>query len=243
LFLSDGTPYKIFCSYFKSSLFREKTVVALIALGAAPGLLTDPTPKFPSGRTPADLASSNNHKGISGFLAESSLTSLLEILTLKDSKSADLARIHTVLTGPSDVNIPTDDGSLKDSLSAVRNSAQAVARIYQVYRMQSFQRKQLEEFDDDNLGISDERALAIASAKAIKKSPGDMQNLAATRIQNKFRGWKGRKEFLLIKQRIVKIQVILHYEINCSECGSGGIRTVQVPPFLLMCSFLLFLEM
>lgn len=74
--------------------------------------------------------------------------------------------------------------------------------------MQSFQRKQLKEFDDDGSGISDERALAIASAKAMKKSPGDMQNLAATRIQNKFRGWKGRREFLLIKQRIVKIQVI-----------------------------------
>jgi calmodulin-binding transcription activator len=197
----------------------------LIALGAAPGLLTDPTPKFPSGRTPADLASSNNHKGISGFLAESSLTSLLEILTLKDSKSAGLAQTHTVRTGPSDVNIPTGDGSLKDSLSAVRNSAQTVARIYQVYRMQSFQRKQLKEFDDDNSGISDERALAIASAKAMKKPPGDMQNLAATRIQNKFRGWKGRKEFLLIKQRIVKIQVILHYKINCSERGSGKNRT------------------
>ncbi|XP_078164886.1 calmodulin-binding transcription activator 3-like isoform X5 [Carex rostrata] len=185
---------------------REKTVVALIALGAAPGLLTDPTPEFSSGSTPADLASSNNHKGISGFLAESSLTSLLEILTLKDSKCADLALMHTIQTGAVDVNIPTDDGSLKDSLSAVRNAAITRARIYQVFRMQSFQRKQLKEFDDDVSGISGERAIAIASAKAMKASPGDKVHLAATRIQNKFRGYKGRKEFLLIKQRIVKIQ-------------------------------------
>lgn len=184
----------------------------MIALGAAPGLLTDPTPEFPSGSTPADLASSNNHKGISGFLAESSLTSLLEILTLKDSKCADLALMHTVQTGATDVNIPTDDGSLKDSLSAVRNAAITRARIYQVFRMQSFQRKQLKEFDDDVSGISNERAIAIASAKAVKASPGDKVHLAATRIQNKFRGYKGRKEFLLIKQRIVKIQVIFHYE-------------------------------
>ncbi|KAJ3702627.1 hypothetical protein LUZ61_006332 [Rhynchospora tenuis] len=183
---------------------REKTVVALIALGANPGLVTDPTPEFPSGKTPADLAYSNNHRGISGFLAESSLTSHLEILTLKDSKSA--ARIHSVQSGTADVNIPNNDGSLKDSLSAVRNAAQAAARIYQMFRMQSFQRKQLKEFDDDSSGISDERALAIASAKAVKASPGDTMHLAATRIQNKYRGWKGRKEFLLIKQRIVKIQ-------------------------------------
>ncbi|WVZ70818.1 hypothetical protein U9M48_019455 [Paspalum notatum var. saurae] len=50
---------------------RERTVVALIALGAAPGALTDPTPDFP-GITPADLASANSQRGISGFLAESS---------------------------------------------------------------------------------------------------------------------------------------------------------------------------
>ncbi|KAM0863251.1 hypothetical protein ACQ4PT_044732 [Festuca glaucescens] len=45
---------------------RERTVVALIALGAAPGALTDPTLDFP-GSTPADLASANGHRGISGF--------------------------------------------------------------------------------------------------------------------------------------------------------------------------------
>jgi hypothetical protein len=60
-----------------SLLFRERTVGALITNGAASGALTDPTPQFPCGRTPADLASENGHKGIADLLAESALTSQL----------------------------------------------------------------------------------------------------------------------------------------------------------------------
>ncbi|KAJ6850163.1 calmodulin-binding transcription activator 3-like [Iris pallida] len=45
---------------------------------------------------------------------------------------------------------------------------------------------------------------------AFKSSKSGQHDLpvhaAAVRIQNKFRGWKGRKEFLVIRQRIVKIQ-------------------------------------
>ncbi|KAK3153577.1 hypothetical protein QOZ80_2BG0177660 [Eleusine coracana subsp. coracana] len=181
---------------------RERTVVALIALGAAPGALTDPTPDFPTGSTPADLASANGHKGISGFLAESSLTSHLQALNLKEANMGEISG----LPGIGDV---TERTSLQpasgDSLGAVRNAAQAAARIYQVFRVQSFQRKQTAEYEDSKGGISDERALSLLSVKPSK--PGqDPLHAAATRIQNKFRGWKGRKEFLLIRQRIVKIQ-------------------------------------
>ncbi|KAG8091397.1 hypothetical protein GUJ93_ZPchr0012g21134, partial [Zizania palustris] len=70
---------------------RERTVVALIALGAAPGALTDPNPNFPSESTPADLASTNGHKGISGFLAESSLTSHLLALNLKEANMSEIS--------------------------------------------------------------------------------------------------------------------------------------------------------
>ncbi|XP_020088395.1 calmodulin-binding transcription activator 3-like isoform X1 [Ananas comosus] len=195
---------------------RERTVVALIAMGAAPGALTDPTPEFPAGRTPADLASANGHKGIAGFLAESSLTSHLNALTLKDSKGSDVAEICGL---PSLEDVPGkvpcqlsegDDGqggSLKDSLSAVRNASQAAARIYQVFRVQSFHRKKLVEYGDEKCGVSDERALSLISVKSAKPGQHDMPlQSAAIRIQNKFRGWKGRKEFLLIRQRIVKIQ-------------------------------------
>ena len=176
--------------------------------------MTDPTPEFPSGRTPADLASASGHKGISGFLAESSLTSHLVALTLKDAKSADLAEVSGVI-GVEDiaeraaVNPVDGDLSLKDSLSAVRNAAQAAARIHQVFRVQSFHRKKLIEYGDDKCGISDEQALSLISLKQVKSpSQRDLPaHAAAIRIQNKFRGWKGRKDFLIIRQRIVKIQV------------------------------------
>ncbi|OQU91909.1 calmodulin-binding transcription activator 3 isoform X1 [Sorghum bicolor] len=181
---------------------RERTVVALIALGAAPGALTDPTPDFP-GSTPADLASANGQKGISGFLAESSLTSHLQALNLKEANMSQISG----LPGIGDV---TERDSLQppsgDSLGPVRNAAQAAAQIYQVFRVQSFQRKQAAQYEDDKGGMSDERALSLLSVKPPKSGQLDPLHSAATRIQNKFRGWKGRKEFLLIRQRIVKIQ-------------------------------------
>lgn len=107
-----------------------------------------------------------------------------------------------------------DDGlsyelSLKDSLAAVCNATQAAARIHQVFRVQSFQRKQLKQYGDD---ISDERAVSLATVNAKPHKFGQRNepvHVAATRIQNKFRSYKGRKEFLMIRQRIVKIQVHL----------------------------------
>ncbi|KAG9151641.1 hypothetical protein Leryth_001942 [Lithospermum erythrorhizon] len=188
---------------------RERTVCSLIALGAAAGLLTDPTPKYPTGRTPADLASSNGHKGIAGLLAESALVDLsshLQSLDLKDSKGKDKGEssgstpVHTISER---ISASTTDGDspLKDSLAAVRNATQAAARIFQVYRVQSFQRKKLNEYSDGEFGISDQRALSLT----LKMNRAG-QDAAAIRIQNKFRSWKGRKEFLLIRQRVIKIQ-------------------------------------
>ncbi|KAF7137542.1 hypothetical protein RHSIM_Rhsim07G0149000 [Rhododendron simsii] len=56
-----------------------------MSLGAPPDALTDPNPIYPSGQTAADLASSNGHKGIAGYLAESALSSHLTTLQLKDT--------------------------------------------------------------------------------------------------------------------------------------------------------------
>lgn len=101
--------------------------------------------------------------------------------------------------------------SLKDSLAAVCNATQAAARIHQVFRVQSFQRKQLKEYGDD------EHAHAALSLAALNVKPhkfghrNEPVHVAATRIQNKFRGWKGRKEFLMLRQRVVKIQVHFIY--------------------------------
>ncbi|OUZ99343.1 IQ motif [Macleaya cordata] len=201
--------------HWAASCGRERTVVALVSLGAAPGALTDPTPKYPSGRTPADLASGNGHKGIAGYLAETALTTHLSSLALKDTNNSDLpetSSVKAIQIASERVATPAYDGdvpdvSLKDSLTAVCNAAQAAARIHQVYRVQSFQKKQLIEYGNDKYGMSDERALSLISVKSHRPGQHDEPvHTAAIRIQNKFRGWKGRKEFLIIRQRIVKLQ-------------------------------------
>ncbi|XP_031385983.1 calmodulin-binding transcription activator 3 isoform X2 [Punica granatum] len=194
---------------------RERTVASLMSLGAAPGALTDPTPKYPGGRTPADLASSNGHKGIAGYLAVSALRAQLSSLDL-DKKEAEVSvssRGKAVQTISERSPTPCGAGdlpsglSLKDSLAAVCNATQAAARIHQVFRVQSFQRKLLKEYSDNKFGISNERALSMVAVKGSKLGQiDDSAHVAAIRIQNKYRGWKRRKEFLTIRRQIVKIQ-------------------------------------
>lgn len=197
----------------------------LVSLGADAGALTDPSPELPLGKTAADLAYGKEHRGISGFLAESSLTSYLEKLTMesKENSPANSGGPKAVQTVSERTAAPMSYGdvpetlSLKDSLTAVRNATQAADRLHQVFRMQSFQRKQLSGFDDDDgdeIGISNELAneLAVSFAASKAKNPGQSEvfvHSAATHIQKKYRGWKKRKEFLLIRQRVVKIQVCL----------------------------------
>ncbi|KAF0908032.1 hypothetical protein E2562_022890, partial [Oryza meyeriana var. granulata] len=201
--------------HWAASCGRERTVGALIATGAAPGLLTDPTPQFPSGRTAADLASENGHKGIAGYLAESALTSHLLALTLKESKDGNAKEICGLgatedFAASSSAQLACGDSqaeSLKDSLTAVRKSTQAAARIFQAFRVESFHRKKVVEYGDDDCGLSDERTLSLVSIKNAKPGQNDgLSHSAAVHIQNKFRGWKGRKEFMIIRQKIVKIQ-------------------------------------
>ncbi|KAL2343802.1 hypothetical protein Fmac_005087 [Flemingia macrophylla] len=195
---------------------RERTVAVLVSMGAAAGALTDPCPEFPSGRTSADIASSNGHKGISGFLAESLLTSHLESLTVDENKdcgteTSGTKAVQTVLERSATPVIYGDIPDaiyLKDSLNAVRNATQAADRIHQVFRMQSFQRKQLAtKYEDDEFGLTDQQAISLLASKARKSGQGEgLADAAAIQIQKKFRGWKKRKEFLIIRQRIVKIQ-------------------------------------
>lgn len=197
-------------------LIRERTVASLVSLGAAPGALTDPSPKHQTGgKTPSDLAYAKGHKGIAGYLAESALSAHLSSLNLdkKEGNAAETSGTKAVHTVSERVATPVKDGdltdrlSLKDSLAAVCNATQAAARIHQVFRVQSFQRKQLKEYGDNKFGMSDEQALSLIAVKTAKQGHDEHVNAAATRIQNKFRSWKGRKDFLIIRQRIVKIQV------------------------------------
>ncbi|KAE8677847.1 Detected protein of confused Function [Hibiscus syriacus] len=162
----------------------EQTVAILVSLGADPGALTDPTPEFPLSRTPADLASCNGHKGISGYLAESSLTGLLSSLKMNDQKEAVQIVSERMATPVYDSDL--QDLSLKDSITAVCNATQAADRIYQMFRMRSFQRKQLTESGD---GVSDEHAISLIAAKARRPFQVDrVAHAAATQIQKKFRG-------------------------------------------------------
>jgi hypothetical protein len=202
---------------------RERTVASLISLGAAPGALTDPCPQHPSGRTPADLSSANGHKGIAGYLAESFLSAQLESIDLKRGAGESLGTKIVQRVQEQNAAQLNNEGishelSLKDSLAAVCNATQAAARIHQVFRVQSFQRKQQKEYGDDKFGISDERALSLIAVNAKPHKSGQRDepvHVAATRIQNKFRSWKGRKDFLIIRQRIVKIQVHLLPDFAC----------------------------
>ncbi|KAG8364138.1 hypothetical protein BUALT_Bualt19G0095600 [Buddleja alternifolia] len=189
---------------------REDTVAVLVSLGAAPGALTDPSAEYPLGRTPADLASCSGHKGISGFLAETSLTTHLTTLRVNDDSTPEVSAIQTVserIAIPKTEEDVPDTLSLKDSLAAVCNATQAAARIQQIFRIQSFQRKQFTEEEGNELLSPDEQAISLVAAKTSRlgHSTG-MANAAAVHIQKKFRGWKKRKEFLLIRQKIVKIQ-------------------------------------
>ncbi|KAJ0260484.1 Calmodulin-binding transcription activator 3 [Hirschfeldia incana] len=177
---------------------RELIIGSLIALGASPGTLTDPNPDFPSGSTPSDLAYANGHKGIAGYLSEYALRAHVSLLSLNEKNAA-------VETAPS-----PSSSALTDSLTAVRNASQAAARIHQVFRAQSFQKKQMKEFGDRKLGMTEERALSMLAPKTHKQGRAghsdDSVQAAAIRIQNKFRGYKGRKDYLITRQRIIKIQ-------------------------------------
>ncbi|KAK7247416.1 hypothetical protein RIF29_42299 [Crotalaria pallida] len=190
---------------------RERTVASLVSLGAAPGALTDPCPECPSGRTPADLAYANGFKGIAGYLSEVLLSSHLLSLDLNRDvgENSEAKLVQRIPKNTSEVNdeYQSYELSLKDSLAALCNAAQAAARIHQVFRLQSFQRKQLKEYDNNKFGMSDEHALSLLAFKSHKAGQRDEPvHAAAIRIQNKFRSWKSRKEFLMIRQQIVKIQ-------------------------------------
>nr|XP_048318160.1 calmodulin-binding transcription activator 2-like [Ziziphus jujuba var. spinosa]XP_048318161.1 calmodulin-binding transcription activator 2-like [Ziziphus jujuba var. spinosa]XP_048318162.1 calmodulin-binding transcription activator 2-like [Ziziphus jujuba var. spinosa] len=102
-----------------------------------------------------------------------------------------------------------DTLSLKDSLTAVPIATQATDRIFLMFRMQPFEKRQLSDLGIDEFGLSDEHALSLPAAKTSKAGPSYGQvHAAAVHIQKKYRGWKKRKEFLIIRQRIFKIEVV-----------------------------------
>ena len=99
--------------------------------------------------------------------------------------------------------------SLKGSLAAVRKSAHAAALIQAAFRARSFRDRQLTKGHDDMSEVSLELGI-LGSLNRLQRMRhfGDYLHTAASKIQQKYRGWKGRKEFLKIRNRIVKIQVL-----------------------------------
>uniref|UniRef100_A0A5B6ZN30 Putative calmodulin-binding transcription activator 3 isoform X1 n=2 Tax=Davidia involucrata TaxID=16924 RepID=A0A5B6ZN30_DAVIN len=192
---------------------REEVVIALVRLGAAPDAVDDPRPTSPGGQTAAVLASSRGHKGMAGYLAERELTSHLISLRLNensmDSTVATIAAEKAIETVVQNV-VPLDgaideERSLKGSLAAVRKSAHAAALIQTAFRARSFRHRQLTERSND---ISEVDLVALGFLSKVQKMSDfkDYLHSAAIKIQQKYRGWKGRKEFLKIRNRIVKIQ-------------------------------------
>ncbi|PON64836.1 Notch [Parasponia andersonii] len=195
--------------HWASCFGREETVVALVRLGTAPGAVDDPTPAFPGGQTAADLASSRGHKGIAGYLAEADLTSHLSSLKINENV-ADISAAESATETEAKVvtsGLGVDNHSLKGSLAAVRKSAHAAALIQASFRNRSFRHRQLTKIRDD---VSNDSVdlVALGSLNKVQQSSHfeDYLHSAAKKIQKKYRGWKGRKEFLDIRSRIVKLQ-------------------------------------
>lgn len=193
---------------------------ALIASGASAGAVTDPTSQDLTGETPASIAATRGHNGLAGYLSEVSLTSHLSNLKIAESELsrtiADVEAERTVNSISKTSPTTSEDLlSLKDILAAVRNSAQAAARIQAAFRAHSFRKRQQKETstfttaigggDEFSVLSNDVQGLSAASKLVFRHSRDS--NAAALSIQKKYRGWKGRKDFLAIRQKVVKIQV------------------------------------
>lgn len=195
-------------------------VAALIASGAAAGAVTDPSSSDPTGKTPASIAAKSGHKGLAGYLSEVELTSHLSSLKMEEKElsngSADVEAeiaVNSISQSQRSFTTNEDDNSLKVTLAAVRNAGQAAARIQAAFRAHSFRRRQEKEVasdadasvDDYNILSNDIQGLSVASKLAFRNARD--HNTAALSIQKKFRGWKGRKDFLAFRKKVVKIQV------------------------------------
>ncbi|XP_070016226.1 calmodulin-binding transcription activator 4-like isoform X3 [Nicotiana sylvestris] len=216
---------------------REKMVASLVASGAFAGAVTDPSSQDPFGKTAASIASSCGHKGVAGYLSEVALTSHLSSLTLEESElskgAADVEAERTI-SSISTTNAATheDQLSLKDTLAAVRNAAQAAARIQSAFRAHSFRKRRQREAaraattSGDEYCVLSNDVLGLSAASKLAFRNMRDYNSAALAIQKKYRGWKCRKGFLAFRQKVVKIQAhVRGYQVRkeYKVCWAVGI--------------------
>ncbi|KAI3901608.1 hypothetical protein MKW92_043551 [Papaver armeniacum] len=193
----------------------EKMIAALIAAGASAEAVTDPTSHDLVGKTAGSIAAASGHKGLAGYLSEVALTSHLSSLTIEESelsKGSAVAEAERTVESISGGRLgeTEDQVYLKDYLSAVRNATQAAARIQSAFRAHSFKRRQQKEVasaSDDEYGLTPEYIAGLSAASKIAFRGRDHNfDKAALSIQKKYRGWKGRKDFLALRQKVVRIQ-------------------------------------
>ncbi|XP_052203968.1 calmodulin-binding transcription activator 4 [Diospyros lotus] len=196
---------------------REKMVAALIASGASAGAVTDPNSHDRVGKTPASIAATSGHKGLAGYLSEVAVTSYLSSLTLEEtelSKSSADVEAEITVNSISQRNLGTNEDhlDLKDTLAAVRNTTQAAARIQAAFRAHSFRKRQQREAalvasdSGDEYSILSNDIPGLSAAAKLTFGTARDYNAVALAIQKNYRGWKGRRDFLALRRKVVKIQ-------------------------------------
>ena len=100
-------------------------------------------------------------------------------------------------------------------MAAVWNAAQATAHIRSAFRAHSFRKRREREAAVSTAGMGDygihrgsiDNIPELSAMSKLTFRNARDYNAAALSIQKKYRGWKGRKDFLELRQKVVKIQV------------------------------------
>ncbi|KAF2593071.1 hypothetical protein F2Q70_00044905 [Brassica cretica] len=202
--------------HWAAQLGSEKMVAALIASGASAGAVTDPNTQDPVGKTPASIAASNGHKGLAGYLSEVALTTHLSSLTLEETESSkESAQAEAEITVKSIAGRSHPVNDDPQSLAALKNAAEAAARIQAAFRAHSFRKRQQKA---DMYACLKEYGMYGDMSKQNARN----YHSAALSIQKKYRGYKGRKEFLKKRQKAAHVrgyQTRKQYKVICWAVG------------------------
>ncbi|KAL0408475.1 UNVERIFIED_CONTAM: Calmodulin-binding transcription activator 4 [Sesamum radiatum] len=170
-----------------------------------------------------------------GYLSEVALTSHLSSLKLEES---ELSKGSAAAEAERRVNILSKESSssnedqvfLKHTLAAVRNSAQAAARIQSAFCAHSFQKKQQREaavaIDDAN---RDEYCILAHNIRGISELRSWRSAMTLTRrITNMFGGLASGEDKILdekLRERIIFQAHVRGYQVrkNCKVCWAVGI--------------------
>ncbi|KAM7257277.1 hypothetical protein ACFE04_013018 [Oxalis oulophora] len=183
---------------------REKMVAVLLAAGAKPNLVTDPTPKNPGGCTAADLAYMNGYDGVAAYLSEKALVAQFNDMSMAGNASGTLLTQTTNTENQG--NLTDDEIYVKDTLAAYRTAADAASRIQGAFRERFLKLKT----NAVQASSPEDEARSIIAAMKIQHAFRNFETkkriAAAGRIQYRFRTWKIRKDFLNKRRHAIKIQ-------------------------------------